>query len=117
MDESTARRLEDMLSGVRTAKEMEQFMEQPKVTDGFQTFPDYFRSLPETKSASDSEIILRSGLERSYYYQIMKGRKNPRRDKVLRLCLGAGLTPRETTRARTFRRRPALPPGTAGISF
>ena len=32
-------------------------------------------------------------------YQVMKGTRSPGRDKVLRLCLGAGLTLRETTRA------------------
>ncbi|MEE3472219.1 MAG: XRE family transcriptional regulator, partial [Butyrivibrio hungatei] len=41
----------------------------------------------------------RSSLERSYYYQIMKGTRSPGRDKVLRLCLAAELTLRQTTRA------------------
>ena len=39
-----------------------------------------------------------SGIEKSYYYQIMKGSRNPGRDKVIRLCIAAGLTNRETTR-------------------
>ena len=47
---------------------------------------------------TDTEIIDASGIERSYYYQIMKGTKNPSRDKVIRLCIGTGLTLRETTR-------------------
>ena len=46
-----------------------------------------------------SELIGKSGLERSYYYQVMKGTRSPGRDKVLRLCLAAGLSLRETTRA------------------
>ena len=29
----------------------------------------------------------------------MKGKRHPSRDKILRLCIGAGLTLRETTRA------------------
>ena len=45
------------------------------------------------------ELIRSSGLERSYYYQVMKGTRSPGRDKVLRLCLAAGLNLKETTRA------------------
>ena len=48
----------------------------------------------------DSRNLIRSsGLERSYYYQVMKGTRRPGRDKVLRLCLAAGLNLKETTRA------------------
>jgi transcriptional regulator with XRE-family HTH domain len=51
------------------------------------------------KEDGSVELIRRSSLERSYYYQIMKGKRHPSRDKILRLCIGAGLTLRETTRA------------------
>lgn len=74
-------------------------MEQPKVTDSFKTFPEYFRSLPKVQETTDTALIEQSGIERSYYYQIMKGKRHPSRDKILRLCIGAGLTLRETTRA------------------
>lgn len=99
MDESTTRKLAEILSGVDTEKKMEEFLEQPKVADSFKNFPDYFRSLPEKNALTEGDLIRRSGIERSYYYQIMKGTKHPGRDKVLRLCIGAGLTLRETTRA------------------
>ena len=34
-----------------------------------------------------------------HHYQVMKGTRSPGRDKVLRLCLAAGLNLKETTRA------------------
>ena len=71
----------------------------PKVTDSFHSFPKYFESLESVQALGSGELIKRSSLERSYYYQIMKGTRSPGRDKVLRLCLAAGLTLRETTRA------------------
>ena len=74
-------------------------MECPKITDHFRSFPEYYQSLPEVQTKESSELIKGSGLERSYYYQVMKGTRNPGRDKVLRLCLAAGLNLRETTRA------------------
>jgi hypothetical protein len=99
MDESTTRKLSDVLSGIDNTKDMEKFMEEPKVIDSFKNFPDYFRSLSAVQQLESGELIQKSGLERSFYYQVMKGTRKPGRDKVLRLCLAAGLTLRETTRA------------------
>ena len=99
MDKSTTGKLAEVLATIDNTQDMEKFMEQPKVTDSFKTFPEYYRSLPRVKETADSTLIELSGIERSYYYQIMKGKRHPSRDKILRLCIGAGLTLRETTRA------------------
>ena len=99
MDKSTTGKLAEVLATIDNTQDMEKFMEQPKVTDSFKTFPEYYRSLPKVKETTDSNLIELSGIERSYYYQIMKGKRHPSRDKILRLCIGAGLTLRETTRA------------------
>ena len=99
MDESTTRKLSDVLSGIDNTKDMEKFMEEPKVIDSFKNFPDYFRSLTAVQQMESGELIQKSGLERSYFYQVMKERRSPGRDKVLRLCLAAGLDMKETTRA------------------
>ena len=99
MDESTTKKLADVLSGIDNTQDMEKFMEEPKVVDSFKNFPDYYRSLPSVQQLESGELIHRSGLERSYYYQVMKGTRSPGRDKVLRLCIAAGLNLRETTRA------------------
>lgn len=99
MDETTTRKLEEVLSRIDNTKEMEKFMEHPKVTDSFKSLPAFYRSLPQVSETADSLLIEKSGIERSYYYQIMKGTKHPSRDKVLRLILGAGLSLKEATRA------------------
>ena len=99
MDESTTKQLEKVLANIDSEKQMEEFMESPKITDHFRSFPEYYLSLPEVQAKESSELIRDSGLERSYYYQVMKGTRNPGRDKVLRLCLAGGLDLRETTRA------------------
>ena len=74
-------------------------MDIPQVADGFKSFAEYFQSLDAVKKLDRGELIRNSGLERSYFYQVMKGTRSPGRDKVLRLCLAAGLNLRETTRA------------------
>ena len=68
MDESTTRKLSDVLSGIDNTKDMEKFMEEPKVIDSFKNFPDYFRSLSAVQQLESGELIQRSGLERSFYY-------------------------------------------------
>lgn len=99
MDESTTKKLADILSNINDEKKMEQFLSHPKVKDSFTSFVPYFRSLPTVQAFTDSELIQRSGIEKSYYYQIMKETRSPGRDKILRLSIAAGLTLRETTRA------------------
>ena len=99
MDESTTKQLADILSGIQDEKKMEQFMSHPKISDSYKDFVSYYRSLPAVQALTDSELIERSGIEKSYYYQIMKGTRKPSRDKILRLAIGAGLTLRETTRS------------------
>lgn len=99
MRDSTTSNLVRILSNIDSTKEMEQYMEIPKVADGFRSFPEYFQSLDKVKEMDRGELIRNSGLERSYFYQVMKGTRSPGRDKVLRLCLAAGLNLRQTTRA------------------
>ena len=99
MRDSTTSNLARILSNIDSTKEMEQYMEIPKVADGFRSFPEFFQSLDKVKEMDRGELIRNSGLERSNFYQVMKGTRSPGRDKVLRLCLAAGLNLRQTTRA------------------
>ena len=99
MEDSTTSNLAKILSNIDSAREMEEYMALSKVADSLQTFPDCFRSLDAVQEMDSGELIRNSGLERSYYYQVMKGTRRPGRDKVLRLCLAAGLNLKETTRA------------------
>ena len=110
MDESTTRKLDELLKSIDSEKEMERFMELPKVSGVWRSFPDYYRSLEPVLAMDSSDIIRLSGLERSYYYQVMKGTRQPGRDKVLRLCLAAGLDLGQTTRALELSRNAALYP-------
>ena len=99
MKDSTTSNLSRILGNIDSFQEMEEYLQIPGVSDGFQNFSDYFRSLEPVRDMESQDLIRSSGLERSYFYQVMKGRRSPGRDKVLRLCLAAGLNLRETTRA------------------
>ena len=99
MEESTTGNLANILSNIDSAREMEEYLELPEVVNSWQSFPEYFQSLDAVKEMDSRNLIRSSGLERSYYYQVMKGTRRPGRDKVRRLCLAAGLNLKETTRA------------------
>ena len=68
-------------------------------TEENDSFFSYFCSLDQVKTKTNAEIIRNSDIEKSYYYQIMKGNRVPSRNKVLRLCIGAGLSAEETSHA------------------
>lgn len=99
MEKSTTGNLAKILSNIDSVKEMEEYLELPEVVNSWQSFPEYFQSLDAVREMDSRNLIRSSGLERSYYYQVMKGTRRPGRDKVLRLCLAAGLNLKETTRA------------------
>ena len=56
------------------------------------TLSEYLSDLIKTKDLKKAEVILESGLERTYAYQIFSGKKTPARDKLLALAIGMKLT-------------------------
>lgn len=56
------------------------------------TLSDYLQELIASKNLKKSEVIFRSGLDRTYAYQIFSGAKKPTRDKLLALAIGMHLT-------------------------
>ena len=73
MEESTTGNLAKILSNIDSAREMEEYLELPEVVNSWQSFPEYFQSLEAVREMDSRNLIRSSGLERSYYYQVMKG--------------------------------------------
>ena len=55
-------------------------------------FSSYIKSYVEHNSISLASLQKRSYIERSYFYQIVRGSKHPGRDKVISIALAAGMT-------------------------
>ncbi len=55
-------------------------------------FSSYIKDYLERNSISLSSLQKKSYIERSYFYQIVRGCKNPGRDKVVSIALAAGMT-------------------------
>jgi len=64
-----------------------------KTTDFFElTLSEYLRQLMDEKQLKKATVIAKSGVERTYAYQIFSGKKFPSRDKLLSLAFGMELT-------------------------
>ncbi|CCK84793.1 Putative uncharacterized protein [Lactobacillus equicursoris DSM 19284 = JCM 14600 = CIP 110162] len=61
-------------------------------------FAGYLGQLIEERQVKKSELFNAAAIERSYGYQILKGRRLPSRDKVLALALSLQLSLEETGR-------------------
>ena len=98
-DRKTTRTLERELLETDSREELNAYLKALKETPAHTSFREYFFGLEKVRTKDEAEIRKGSGIERTYYSHIRDGSKHPGRDKVLRLCLSAGLSPDETRRA------------------
>jgi len=71
------------LSSREFSKYLQQLKEAPTIKKFFDIYSEHY-------DVSKSDIVKRSGLSRSYAYELLNGIKtNPSRDHLIALCLGA----------------------------
>lgn len=97
--EPTTRQLENTLLEIDDAASLGQYLETIDRLPQYDSFLAYYRTLEKVQNRTPSGLQKASAMERSYFYHVMDGTKNPGRDKILRLCLAAGLDEDETRRA------------------
>lgn len=44
-----------------------------------------------SKNKKNSEVIVKSGVSKDYFYSVYQGKRNPSRNKTIQLCFGIGL--------------------------
>ena len=59
---------------------------------------EYLCTLLEEKKLKRSDVVVRTGLDRAYVYQIFAGKKNPSRDKLITIAFGMKLREEEAQR-------------------
>ena len=108
MAENTTQKLEEKLHQLHSEKELDHYLQETEL-DQYPDFLTYFLSLPEVQKVSKSDLIRVSGIERTYAYQILNGQRiHPGRNRILMLCISAGLNEQETQRALKAGREPVL---------
>lgn len=87
-------------------------IEEFKKEDSFQNIniSEYLNELLQTQGLSPRDTIIKLNMERSYAYQILKGRRNPTRNFLIRIALLCQLTVDETQKLLTAGNRPILYP-------
>ena len=99
MDKHTTDKLTDILKSTGNTSELQDYMNKLEDIPTYISFQEYFNSLPQVESIEKAELIRKTGIERSYGYQLLKGTRSPGRDKIILFCIAAGLDLHETQRA------------------
>ena len=93
----TTDRLDKVLQKVGNDSEADQYARE-YTTAKYKSFADYYNCYMNEHGLDVSDIILRSNISKNYIYNIVNGKRNPGRDKVIALCIGAGMNVREMNR-------------------
>lgn len=93
----TTDRLDKILQKVGSDTEAEQYVKDYTVGQ-YETFADYINDYIAAHNLEVNDIITRSNISKNYIYNIINGKRNPGRDKVIALCIGAGMSVREINR-------------------
>ena len=59
---------------------------------------EYLCELLDEKGLKRSDVVVRTGLDKAYVYQIFAGKKNPSRDKLITIAIGMKFREEETRR-------------------
>ena len=89
---------EDLLRELEAEKDVEAYFSKNQNELAKKEFYQYLLLYREEKKLSKSEIIRRSGLNRIYGYEILRGEKLPSRNKAIALSVGLGLELEDTQR-------------------
>lgn len=87
-------------------------IEEFKNTDSFSdiSISAYLNELLKRHNLTAKDIIIRLNMERSYTYQILKGRRQPTRNFMIRIAFLCQLSVDETQKLLTIGKRPILYP-------
>ena len=89
---------DELLEMLNKSKDIKKFFLEQREEMPSYSLSEYLELLLSEKGTKKSEIIKSSGIEKSYFYQILKGRKSPSRNKILMLAFGMKLDLNETRR-------------------
>lgn len=98
MKDETTGRLTEILMGVKTDKRAEAYINK-YATEYYGSFSEFFNNYIERNDLVLADIIKNSSINKNYVYQIVHGSKQGSRDKLLALCIGAGMNFTMTNRA------------------
>ncbi len=89
---------DDLDKKIKTSRSFSEFWNQIKNRISNLPLSEYLRELLNEKGLKRSDVVVRTGLDKAYVYQIFAGKKHPSRDKLLTIAFGMKLSEEETQR-------------------
>ena len=87
---------EKLYAYIKKSTNFAEFWEEHEEQIVHLSLSDYLRTLLKEKGLKRSEVVVKTGLDKAYVYQIFAGKKNPSRDKLITMAFGLKLTEKET---------------------
>ena len=86
------------LTAAETPEELDKFLEE--IRDKYpKDFSSYIKAILAEKGMSIADMQKKSGIDRTYVYQIMDGSKRPGRDKIIAIAIACEMSLVECQRA------------------
>ena len=87
------KKTEELLKTIQSCKNYQDFIsESRQELISVRKLGEAFQEILTQKKLKKSDVIRNSGIDRGYAYDILSDKKQPSRDKVLLLCLGASFS-------------------------
>lgn len=86
----------ELMNEIKSAKNILDYMERNQEEMHLNTLADCLNEWLPKKDCQVADVVRKSNLNKSYVYQIFRGKKFPSRDKVIALAFGLKLNADET---------------------
>ena len=90
------RSTDDMQTELARADSLKQFLEENSDNFSSPGFPRLLSDLIREKGLSKAEVAKASGMSEVYLHQLISGRRNPSRIRLICLCIGMSLSLEQT---------------------
>ena len=98
MDDKKTHELDTIINFIENEKDLDEYITNTISESINFDFINYLDKLIKEKNISKANIINLAGIDRTYGYQILNGRKNASRDKIIKICIAGKFTIEETNR-------------------
>ncbi len=89
---------DDLDKEIKSSKSFSEFWKRHKKRIVHHPLSEYLCELLDEKGLKRSDVVVRTGLDKAYVYQIFAGKKHPSRDKLITIAFGIKLSEEETQR-------------------
>lgn len=90
------KKTEELLNELKSERNIDRFTKENEKIFMNKPLTEYLEILLQKYNMKKADVIKRASLAAVYGYQIFDGKRDPKRDKVIQLAFGFGLTLEET---------------------